>query len=88
MLKKRVLTQKIYTTFNDLTPIEGWKIEGSTNMAHGNLQEKHLTQAVVFMIRVAGIFIVTLSWMSNKFERICGSTMEADTMVLVESMSQ
>jgi hypothetical protein len=83
---KKVFTQKNFIVIKDLGPFEGWKIEGSTDGAHRNLQEAYSTQATVIMIRGAGDSIAPLSWMCNKIKRICGSTMEAETIALVDGM--
>ena len=51
---KKVSTQKYFIIFKDLGPVDGWKIEVSTDAAHKNLQEAYSTEALVIMIRGKG----------------------------------
>ena len=75
---KESFTEKCYITINDLGLFEGWKIERSTDAAHG-----HLLDISLIMIRGAGESIAPLSWMSSNIKRVCGTTMKVKTMALV-----
>ena len=63
---KKVSSQKNFIIFKDLGPVDGWKIEVSTDAAHRNLQEAYSTEAVVIMIRGKEDTIAPLSWQCNK----------------------
>ena len=83
---KRVSTQRNFIHFKSLGPVTGWKIEVSTDAAHRNLQDAYSTGALVILIRGEGDSIAPLFWQCNKIQRICGSTLEAEMLALVEGM--
>ena len=83
---KRVTSQRNFIHFKSLGPVTGWKIEVSTDAAHRNLQDAYSTGALVVLIRGEGDSLAPLSWQCNKIQRICGSTLEAEMLALVEGM--
>ena len=86
---RKVKSQGSYLLIRDLGDVRNWSIEISTDASFKNLNDGvHSTAAGVILIRNSGNLAVPVMWYANKIRRVCGSTLEAETLSLVEGMGQ
>ena len=86
---RKVKSQGSYLFIRDLGDVRNWSIEISTDASFKNLNDGvHSTAAGVILIRNSSNLAVPVMWYANKIRRVCGSTLEAETLSLVEGMGQ
>lgn len=84
---RRVKSRNSFLLFKNLGQIDGWIIEVYTDTSHRNLNEGvNSTGAVMVLLRNDENVAVPIFWCTNKIKRVCGSTLEAETLALVEGM--
>ena len=73
----------------DLGPVNEWKVEVSTDAALSNLNEG-VDSAGAQLVLIVGRDgkCSPISWQSNKIKRIVGSTLEAESLSLVEGLKE
>ena len=68
-----------------LGPVDGWKVEVSTDASLCNLNDGvHSTSAYVILIKNKAGNCAPISWRSGKIRRIVDSTLECECLALVD----
>ena len=70
-----------------LGPVENWTLEIFTDVAHGNLNNKvDSTDSQVLLVRNEEGLCAPIMWQAHKLKRVVTSSIEAETLTLLEDI--
>ena len=86
---RKVKDSDCFYTIRSLGPVQDWFIEVSTDASLSNLNDGvDSTGAHLILVRNKGDDCAPIIWHASKIKRIVGSTLEVETLALVEGLKE